>query len=156
VISVYLGRIFVGDIFVNFDYIFDFRSAFFIAVIYLVRTRVLFNVLFFIVNKQKSRFKLKKRRKILIFNYLKIYSVRVLLDPIIIIIRYGLIFIILIFFLIQLYILIIIRFTNRFPSDAIKESSTNINLDSDITLIFYLLDEFIFNSISIEFGNMQT
>jgi hypothetical protein len=58
VISVYFGKIFVGDILINFDYVFDFRSAFFIAVIYSVRTRVFLNILFFTVNEQKSRFKL--------------------------------------------------------------------------------------------------
>jgi hypothetical protein len=155
VISVYFGRIFVGDIFVNFDYIFDFRS-FFIAVIYPVRIYVFLNVFFFTANKQESRFKLKKKRKILIFNYLKIYSVRVLFDSIIIITRYESIFIILILFLIQLYILIIIRFTNKFLSNIIEESPTNINLNPDITLTFHLLNEFIFNNISIGLENIQT
>jgi hypothetical protein len=55
----------------------------------------------------------------------------------------------------QLYILIIIGFTDRFPSDAIKKSPININFDSDITFIFYLLNEFISNNILIEFGNIQ-
>jgi hypothetical protein len=56
----------------------------------------------------------------------------------------------------QLHILIIIRFTDRFPFDIIKESPININFDSNITLTFYLLNEFIFSNISIEFGNIQT
>jgi hypothetical protein len=56
----------------------------------------------------------------------------------------------------QLYILIIIRFTDRFPSDVIEESPTNINFDLNITFAFYLLNEFIFNNISIEFENIQT
>jgi hypothetical protein len=54
----------------------------------------------------------------------------------------------------QLHILIIIRFTDKFPFNVIKKSSININLDSDITLTLYLLNEFIFNNISIEFGNI--
>jgi hypothetical protein len=154
VIFIYLGKILVGDIFVNFDYVFDFRSVFLIAVIYFVRTRVFFNVLFFTVSEQKSKFRLRKKRKIFIFNYLKIWSVRVLFDLIIIVIRCGPIFIILILFFIQLYILIIIRFTNRFPSAAIEESPININLDLNITFTFHLLNEFIFNNISIEFENI--
>jgi hypothetical protein len=154
VISAYLGRILVGDVFVSFDYVFDFRSAFFIAVIYLVRTRVLFNVFFFTASEQKSRFKLRKRRKILIFNYLKIYSVRVLLNSIIIVIRCGLIFIILIFFFLQLHILIIIRFTDRFLFDVIKKSPININFGPNITFTLHLLDEFISNSISIGLENI--
>jgi hypothetical protein len=60
------------------------------------------------------------------------------------------------FFLMRLHILIIIRFTDRFPFNAVKKSPININLDLDITLTFYLLDEFIFNNILIEFGNIQT
>jgi hypothetical protein len=155
VISIYFGRILVGDIFVSFDYVFGFRSIFFIAVIYFVRTRVFLNV-FFIANKQKSRFKLKKKRKILIFNYLKIYNVRVLLNPIIIVIRCGLIFIILIFLFIQLYILIIIRFTDRFPFNVIKKSPININFDLNITFALYLLNKFIFSNVSVGFGNIQT
>jgi hypothetical protein len=154
VISVYLEKILVDDIFVNFDYIFDFRSAFFIAVVYFVWTRVLFNVLFFTVNKQESRFRLRKNGKFLFENYLKIWSVRVFFNLIIIIIRYELIFIILILLLIQLYILIIIRFTDRFPFNIIEKSSTNINLDSDITFTLHLLNEFIFNNILIGFGNI--
>jgi hypothetical protein len=155
VVSVYFGRIFVDDVFVSFDYVFDFRFIFFIAVICPVRTYILFNVLFFTANKQESRFKLRKKRKILIFNYLRIWSVRVLLNLITIIIRCGLIFIILIFLFMQLYILIIIRFTDRFPFNTVEESPININLDLNITLIFYLLNEFIFNSISIGLGDMQ-
>jgi hypothetical protein len=54
----------------------------------------------------------------------------------------------------QLHILIIIRFTNKFPSDVINKSPININLDLDITFTFYLLNEFIFNNISIEFRDM--
>jgi hypothetical protein len=54
----------------------------------------------------------------------------------------------------QLHILIIIRFTDKFPFNAIEESSININLDLNITFAFYLLDEFIFNNILIEFENM--
>jgi hypothetical protein len=155
VISIYLEKILVDDVFVSFDYVFGFRS-FFIVVIYPVRMRVFLNILFFIADEQESRFRLKKRRKILIFNYLKIWSVRVLLNLIIIIIRYGPIFIILILLFMQLHILIIIRFTNKFPSDIIEESPININFDSDITLTLYLLNEFILNNISIGFENMQT
>jgi hypothetical protein len=155
VIFAYFGRILVGDVFVSFDYILDFKFAFLIAVVYSVRTRILFNVLIFTANKQESKFRLRKRRKIFIFNYLKIWSVRILLNLIIIIIKYGSIFIILIFLFILLYILIIIRFTNRFPFAAIEKSPININLDLDITLTFYLLNEFILNNILIEFENMQ-
>jgi hypothetical protein len=97
VISVYLEKIFVNDVFVNFDYVFDFRSTFLIIVIYFVRTRVLFNVLFLsLINKNRNRNLNLKKLKILIFNYLKIRNVRVLLNLIIIIIRCELIFIILI------------------------------------------------------------
>jgi hypothetical protein len=154
VISVYFGRILVGDVFVNFNYIFDFRFVFFFVVVYSVRTRVFFYVFIFIASEQKSRFRLIKRRKILIFNYLRIWSVRVLFNLIIIIIRCGSIFIVLNIFFIQLHILIIIRFTDRFPSDVIKGSPTNINLNSDITFAFHLLDEFIFSNILIGFRNM--
>jgi hypothetical protein len=56
----------------------------------------------------------------------------------------------------QLYILIIIQFTDRFPFDVIEESPTDINLDPDIIFTLYLLNEFISNNISIEFENMQT
>jgi hypothetical protein len=40
VIFVYFENILVNDVFVNFDYVFDIGFAFFIAVIYFVRTRV--------------------------------------------------------------------------------------------------------------------
>jgi hypothetical protein len=123
VISAYFGRILISDIF-------SFRFAFLIAV---MRT----------VNKQKSRFGLKKRRKIHIFNYLRIWSVRI---PITIIIQCGPTFI----------ILLVIRFTDRFLFDAINKSPTNINFGLDIALTFYLLNEFISSDISVEFENIQT
>jgi hypothetical protein len=100
-------------------------------------------------------FKLKKKRKIFIFNYLKIWSVRVLLDLIIIISKCEPIFIILILLFMQLHILIIIRFTDRFLFGAVGKLPININLGLDITLTLYLLDEFIFNNISMGFGNIQ-
>jgi hypothetical protein len=156
VIFVYFGKIFIGDVFVNFDYVLDFRFVFLIAIICFVRTRVFFNIFIFTANKQESRFRLRKRRKIFIFNYLQIWSVRVLLNLIIIIIRCGPIFVILIFLFIQLYILIIIRFTDRFLFAVIKKLPININFGSDITFTLYLLNKFIFNNISIGFGNMQT
>jgi hypothetical protein len=153
-ISFYLGKILVDDIFISFDYVFDFRFAFLVAVMRLVRTCVLPGVLFFTAAEQESRFGLKRGRKILIFDYPKIWSVRILLNPIIIIIRCGPTFIVLIFFIL-LYILIVVWFTDRFLFNIIDKSSININLGSDIALTFYLLDGFIFNNISIGFGNVK-
>jgi hypothetical protein len=87
VISVYLKKIFVGDIFVNFDYIFDFKFASLIAVIRFVRIYIFPDVLFFTACEQESGFRLRERRKIFIFNYLRIWSVRVFLDLVIIVHR---------------------------------------------------------------------
>jgi hypothetical protein len=48
----------------------------------------------------------------------------------------------------QLYILIVVRFTDSFSFNAVNKSSINVNLDLDIIFTLYLLNEFIFSKQS--------
>jgi hypothetical protein len=52
-------------------------------------------------------------------------------------------------------ILFVIRFTDKFLFDVINGSPININLCSNIAFTLYLLNEFIFNNISVGLENMQ-